>query len=185
MKKTIDRRAALATIFGSLAAACVAGCAGTATKGEKDSAELEKPAPAAPPVPEAKVPKINPKLCKACGRCAAACTKDGSAVKCENKFKICGYCVYCYGYFKESPESNPNAIVCPTGALVRRQLEKFRFEYSINITKCIACGACVRNCVAHGNKSLRLVVKKELCLGCAECEAIKACPYSAISRQKA
>ena len=177
MKSPLNRRAALTAIIGGAAACAAAGLAGVLLKGESKTEEQ----PVSSPVDPAKIPKIDPAKCKACGKCAKVC-KAHSAVKCENDFSICGYCVYCYGYCGEDPAVNADSKICPTGALVRRKLMEFRYEYSINLTKCIGCGACVRSCVAHGNKSLHIAVKPGTCLGCDECTVMKVCPYSAVKR---
>ncbi len=183
MKEHLSRRAALAAIFGGAAACAALGVAGFFVyAGGKSRPQEAKPLPEGPQAAPERVPKIDPALCKACGRCAKVCVRKGSAVKAQNDFSTCGYCVYCYGYYGEDPTANPDARICPTGALTRRKISEFRYEYTVDLAKCIGCGACVRLCVAHGNKSLSVAVKPELCLGCDDCEVLKICPHSAVKR---
>ena len=126
------------------------------------------------------VPLINPDACKSCGGCTKFCILKPSAVKAVNDFGPCGYCVYCYGYFPDHPHKNPNARVCPTGALQRRKVGQFEYEYTIAEEKCIGCGACVKRCREHGNKSLQLMVRGRLCRECNRCRIVANCPNSAI-----
>ena len=128
---------------------------------------------------KAGIPWIDPAKCQTCGRCAPACSTPGSAVKCVNDFTTCSYCTYCYGYYPDDPTSNPDGRVCPTGALKRRRISEFEYEYTVDEATCTGCGECVKRCVALGNKSMRLEVRGRLCLECNRCGVIIACPNKA------
>lgn len=124
--------------------------------------------------------QIDPQKCKFCGGCSRLCVRQTSAVKAVNDFEPCGYCVYCYGYYPDDPHKNPNARICPTGALKRRKVSQFEYEYTIDESVCIGCGKCVKRCWEHGNKSLKLMVRGQYCLECNRCRIVAKCPHGAI-----
>ncbi len=122
------------------------------------------------------VPQIDPAKCKSCGGCSTLCVLKPSAVKAVNNFKECGYCVNCYGQVQDDTKTK----VCPVDAVQRRQISEFEFEYTIDEAKCIGCGACVKRCREHGNKSLSLQVRGTRCRECNRCGIVARCPHAAI-----
>ena len=128
--------------------------------------------------------QIDPEKCQSgeCGRCKINCVRKPSAVKAVNDFEACGYCVYCYGYFPDRPDKDPNARVCPTGALKRKRVGEYEYEYTVNEEECVGCGKCVKRCRDHGHASLSLQVRGHLCKECNRCEIAARCPSEAIFR---
>ncbi|MFZ4398454.1 MAG: 4Fe-4S binding protein [Bacteroidales bacterium] len=129
--------------------------------------------------------QIDTKKCTQCGRCATACVKKPSAVKCFHGYDLCGYCDLCGGYFKPGTKNLTTAAenqLCPTAAIQRKFIEEPFFEYDIDKSLCIACGKCVKGCGAFGNGSLQLQVDQSLCDNCNECAIARDCPSNAISR---
>ena len=129
--------------------------------------------------------QLDPYKCVSCGQCATHCVLEISAVKCVHTFAMCGYCQLCTGYF----EPQPNALntgaenqLCPTGAIKRRFVEDPYYEYTIDETRCVGCGKCVKGCNAFGNGSLFLQVRHDRCLNCNECSIGRACPSGAFRR---
>jgi electron transport complex protein RnfB len=132
--------------------------------------------------------QIDPDRCIACGRCQTNCVLDQSAVKAVNCFALCGYCDNCTGYFPTKDYSlNTGAEnqLCPTGAIVRKFIEKKSgvpyFEYTIDERLCIACGKCVVGCRLM-NGSLFLQIRHDRCLNCNECSIAVNCPADAFRR---
>lgn len=130
--------------------------------------------------------QIDPEKCRSgdCGLCKVNCVRKPSAVKAVNDFEACGYCVYCYGYFPDNPEKDPKARVCPTGALKRKKVGEFEYEYVVNEAECVGCGLCVLRCREHGHASLSLQVRGRLCRECNHCEISARCPNQAIARRE-
>ena len=129
--------------------------------------------------------QIDPAKCLWCGQCATACVLPQSAVKCVQKYEICGYCKLCTGYFIPDPiELNSAAEnqVCPTAAIKRRFVEDPYYEYSIDEELCIGCGKCVEGCTRFGNGSFFLQVRHDRCVNCNECSIAKVCPGDAFRR---
>lgn len=126
--------------------------------------------------------QINPESCVACDKCETACILHPSAVKCVNDFSTCGYCHYCYAYFIDGLSENPENLVCPTGALKRKQVGEFQFEHTIEERLCTGCGKCVKRCSDFGNSSLRLEIRRNLCKECNRCAIEKACPSKAVQQ---
>jgi len=123
--------------------------------------------------------QIDPRYCEQCGRCATACVLTPSAVKCVHDMRHpCGYCRICYGYVRpgyiENDEAAENQL-CPTGAIQRRFIEEPFYEYTIDESKCIACGKCVNGCKLYGNGSLYLQIRRDLCLNCNDCAIARVC----------
>ncbi|WP_409200947.1 4Fe-4S binding protein [Methanobrevibacter sp. DSM 116169] len=134
-----------------------------------------------PPIKE-NIPKINTKLCKACGACVNACkigaihlksTSDGEAYSeiDEDKCVSCGYC------FRE----------CPTDAIkygpIRPRANDEGELITIDPDKCIGCMTCSRICPAEGaievNKTNKLpYINPAYCAKCEEC--MHSCPATAI-----
>ena len=131
---------------------------------------------------KANVTQIDPERCRACGLCQSKCVRKISAVKCVNDFSSCGYCKYCFGYFPADPARDPNGRVCRYGALQRKRVSEFMYEYTVDEDKCCGCGECVKRCVAHGGKSLRQEIRGSFCLDCNSCSISMHCPYDAITR---
>ena len=129
--------------------------------------------------------QLDPAKCIQCGHCATHCVMEESAVKCVQKYKMCGYCKLCTAYFEPEPISLDTAAenqLCPTGAIKRKRLEDPYFEYSIDEPLCIGCGKCVRGCVQFGNGSFHLQIRHDRCLNCNECSISVHCPTQAFQR---
>ncbi len=123
--------------------------------------------------------------CTACGKCETACVRRPSAVKAVNDKTICSNCFLCYGHTTDHMTDTPDTAekVCPVDAVIRTQIgESSNYIYSINDDLCIGCGKCVKDCVKYGNKSMFLVIRPKLCLGCNECNLARVCPDDAITR---
>jgi len=129
--------------------------------------------------------QIDPFKCTQCGRCATACVKSPSAVKCIHAYDLCGYCDLCGGYFKAGAsklETGAEYQLCPTAAIERRFIEEPYFEYIIDEALCIGCAKCVKGCSSFGNGSLHLQIRHNICDDCNECAIARVCPSDAISR---
>ncbi|MEI7767343.1 MAG: 4Fe-4S binding protein [Phycisphaerae bacterium] len=136
----------------------------------------------------AQVWQIAPRRCIRCGRCASACVKTPSAVKCVHAFSACGYCNICSGYFTPKPEQfNTGAEnqLCPVNAIVRKSVEDPYYAYTIDWDRCIGCGRCVQGCQDYGNGSLYLQISHAECQQCNQCAIATQCPAGAISRKDA
>lgn len=129
--------------------------------------------------------QINPSKCVQCGNCADYCVLKPSAVKCIHAFKICGYCLPCFGYFVKKPGAyTPGAEneLCPVDALKRKHIEGQFHEYTVDEEACTACGKCVKGCRTSGNGSLYLQVRHDRCVNCSQCSIAEACPSGAFVR---
>lgn len=129
--------------------------------------------------------QIDPNVCVQCEKCSTNCVQSQSAVKCVHSFSMCGYCDLCSGYLQPGAKSRDTAAenrLCPTGAIKRSYIEDPYFEYTIDEELCIACGKCVKGCVAFGNGSLQLQVRHDLCNNCNECSIARSCPSRAFRR---
>jgi electron transport complex protein RnfB len=129
--------------------------------------------------------QIDPQKCTHCGRCATDCVLSESAVKCVQKFDICGYCDLCTGYFEAEPialNTGAENQLCPTGAIVRKFIEDPYFEYTIDEQLCIGCAKCVKGCQLFGNGSFHLQVRHDRCLNCNECSIARVCEGDAFVR---
>jgi len=129
--------------------------------------------------------QIDPFKCVQCGRCQTECVLEVSAVKCVHDFSMCGYCKFCFGFFRtdavELTEAAENQL-CPTGALVRTYVEEPYYQYTVDEDLCVGCARCVEGCEAFGNGSLYLQVRHDRCLNCSECAIAMACPADAYVR---
>ena len=129
--------------------------------------------------------QIDPQKCTQCGKCATNCVLSVSAVRCFHRFAICGYCDVCTGYLEPHFRNTGTAAedqMCPTGAILRNNIEGDYFQYRIDREACIGCARCVKGCVAYGNGSLHLQIDQDKCSRCNECSIAAACPAQAISR---
>jgi len=134
--------------------------------------------------------QIDPAKCSACGLCETACVRKVSAVKAVNDQKKCSNCVVCYGHINDNTVASEKIDsegkrVCPVDAVTRKNFEggvDGTFIYDQNPALCIACGKCVEACNGHGNNSMFLIIRPDLCFGCNECEIAKVCPENAIER---
>ena len=129
--------------------------------------------------------QIDPAKCLRCDQCATACVLPQSAVKCVQKYEICGYCKLCTGYFIPDPTDLNTAAenqVCPTAAIKRRFIEDPYYEYTIEEELCIGCAKCVEGCTRFGNGSFFLQIRHDRCVNCNECSIAKVCPGDAFHR---
>lgn len=134
--------------------------------------------------------QINPDKCTFCGKCATACVRKPSAVKAVNDQKKCSFCVVCYGHIIDqdidsSKIDSHGKRVCPNDAVSRRHYSGGPdgcFIYTIDDKRCIGCGKCAKRCNGYGTKSMFLLIRPDLCLGCNECAIADACPSHAIER---
>lgn len=156
--------------------------------------------------------QIDPLKCTRCGKCSVACELVPSAVKCVNNYSLCGYCRYCFGFFKPDIAADkfiewrkadgpfgrmrqvpgPTAtsegvptykMLCVVHAMTRKEIVPDKYyEYTVEENTCIGCGKCVDGCALFGNSALQLQVRHDLCLHCNECSIAVACPENALVR---
>lgn len=134
--------------------------------------------------------QIDPEKCLYCGLCETACVRKPSAAKAVNDQKKCSNCVVCYGHISDSKIDSDKIDsegerVCPHNAVVRKNFSggvDGMFLYSNDPKNCVGCAKCVKRCNEHGSKSMFLVIRPDLCLGCNECAIAVACPHDAIER---
>ena len=134
--------------------------------------------------------RLNPEKCTFCGLCETACVRTPSAVKAVNDQKKCSYCVACYGHLSDLTVSSDKiqsegARVCPHDAVLRRPytggLDGYHL-YTIDPALCTACGKCTKRCNDLGTKSMFLIIRPDLCIGCNRCFIAAVCPEGAIER---
>ena len=134
--------------------------------------------------------QINNEKCTFCSICESACVRKPSAVKAVNDQKKCSFCVICYGHITnktiDSDKVNSDGIrVCPQDAVLRRNysggLDGY-YIYSIDDERCDGCGKCAKFCNEYGTKSMFLIIRPDLCLGCNRCAIAEACPEKAVER---
>jgi electron transport complex protein RnfB len=177
----IDRREFLRR---TAQAVCAIALAGTAFRIFRTATE---PAPGASPLPR-HAWRIDPERCTHCGTCATACVRKPSAVKAVNDQKKCSFCVVCYGHISnqhiESERIDREGVrICPRNAVKRRNYSGGKdgyFIYSIDDQKCIGCAQCVKECNDKGTKSMFLLIRPDLCLGCNQCLIALKCPAQAV-----
>ena len=129
--------------------------------------------------------QIDPTKCIQCGNCADYCVLKPSAVKCVHAIKICGYCIFCFGYFAGKPgayTAGAENELCPVDALNREHVDDQFYEYTVDEAKCTACGKCAKGCRTQGNGSLYLQVRHDRCVNCSQCSIAEACPSNAFVR---
>ena len=132
--------------------------------------------------------RINPDKCTFCALCETACVRKPSAVKAVNDQKKCSYCVACYGHLAELTVSSERiqshgVRVCPTDAVLRVEHSGGKdgyHLYTIDDAKCTACGKCAKRCNTLGTKSMFLIIRPDLCLGCNRCAIAAVCPEEAV-----
>ncbi len=132
--------------------------------------------------------QVDPDKCIQCGNCATYCVVGPSAVKCVHAYAMCGRCRFCFGHYETRPGARigggAESQLCPTDA-IRRDLLRTGdpyYEYTIDESRCIGCGKCVKGCAAFGNGSLFLQVRHDRCINCNECGIAAACPADALVR---
>lgn len=129
--------------------------------------------------------QIDPEKCVHCDRCATLCVLSPSAVKCVHAYALCGYCDFCFGYFRDQRADNTTGAEnqrCPTDAIRRTFIEDPYYQYVIEEERCIGCAICVKGCTAFGNGSLFLQIRHDRCVNCNQCAIATACPAEAIRR---
>jgi electron transport complex protein RnfB len=129
--------------------------------------------------------QIDPNKCTRCGKCATECVLNPSAVKCYHHFPRCGYCEFCFGFFRPGSielDTGAENLLCPVDALKRKFIEYPYFEYTVDDDLCIGCGKCVEGCNTFGNGSLYLQVMHDRCVNCNECSIARNCPSQAFIR---
>jgi len=132
--------------------------------------------------------RINPDKCTFCALCETACVRKPSAVKAVNDQKKCSYCVACYGHLSDLNVASElieskGKRVCPYDAVRRREFSGGKdgyHIYTIDDAKCTACGKCAKRCNALGTKSMFLIIRPDLCIGCNRCSIAVACPENAV-----
>ena len=132
---------------------------------------------------------INTAKCEACGICETACVRTPSAVKATNDQFHCSNCVVCYGHISATNIDSDKIMsegprVCKHDAVVRQPFQEGDdfFVYSIDDNKCTACGKCVHQCAEKGSKSMFLILRPDLCLGCNSCNIAAKCPAGAVEK---
>jgi Na+-translocating ferredoxin:NAD+ oxidoreductase subunit B len=137
--------------------------------------------------------RINPDKCNFCGLCESACVRQPSAVKAVNDQTKCSYCVACYGHLADLTVASEmiqdgGTRVCPHDAVMRKELSggsNGYHVYTINETNCTACGKCTKRCNELGTRSMFLLIRPDLCIGCNRCGIAVVCPQNAIERAHA
>ena len=129
--------------------------------------------------------QIDPAKCIQCGKCAVNCVLDESAVKAVHVHALCGHCDLCTAFFEPEPislDTGAENQLCPTGAIVRRYVEKPYFTYDIDEPLCVGCAKCVKGCEMFGNGSMFLQIRHDRCTNCNACSIADSCPSRAIRR---
>lgn len=183
MNQETTRRHFLVRLGRVLGAAVLSGVAVRVLSGGSPNAEFIQPA-------DRYGWQVNPDACTYCGLCATACVRKPSAVKAVNDQKKCSNCIACYGHLCDLKVASPliattEKLVCPQRAVQRTHLFggiDGAYRYSIDSGRCDGCALCARQCNLHGNKSMFLIIRPDLCLGCNECAIVRACPSKAIER---
>jgi len=134
--------------------------------------------------------QINPDKCTYCGLCATACVRAPSAVKAVNDQKKCSNCVVCYGHIhdRDLPSDRidrDGRRVCPRDAVCRAALAgglDGAYLYTVKCEQCDGCGKCALECNLHGSRSMFLIIRPDLCLGCNDCSIARVCEAGAVER---
>jgi len=98
--------------------------------------------------------------------------------------------VACYGHLSDltvSSESiqSKGERVCPYDAVIRKELSGGKdgyHTYTIDEARCTACGKCAKRCNELGTKSMFLIIRPDLCIGCNRCNIAAVCPENAIEQ---
>lgn len=134
--------------------------------------------------------RINPDKCNYCGLCETACVRKPSAVKAVNDQTKCSYCVACYGHLADLAVpseliDSQGVKVCPYDAVIRKEFaggtDGYHL-YTIDQAKCTACGKCAKRCNELGTKSMFMIIRPDLCIGCNRCSIMAVCPKDAVAR---
>jgi len=183
VKPVSTRRQFLLRGVRVLGATALAGVAARVLAGGRKDAEFIQP-------PHRYGWQINPDACTYCGLCATACVRHPSAVKAVNDQKKCSNCVACYGHLADlkTPSAliaTTERLVCPEHAVERASLFgglDGAYRYTIDPDRCNGCAKCIQQCNTHGSRSMFLIIRPDLCLGCNECAIARVCPSKAVER---
>ena len=134
--------------------------------------------------------RINPEKCTFCGKCETACVRKPSAVKAVNDQLKCSYCVACYGHLLDlriasDKIDREGKRVCPYDAVVRTEFSGGKdgyHLYTIDADRCTGCGKCAKLCNELGTKSMFMVIRPDLCIGCNRCSIAAVCPDHAVEQ---
>ncbi|MEO0017840.1 MAG: hypothetical protein RLZZ522_1123 [Verrucomicrobiota bacterium] len=132
--------------------------------------------------------RINTDKCTFCGLCETACVRQPSAVKAVNDQLKCSYCVACYGQLSDLSIASDlidakGQRVCPYDAVLRQESGGGKdgyHLYTIDQDRCTGCCKCAKRCNTLGTKSMFLLIRPELCIGCNRCSIAAVCPEDAI-----
>ena len=94
----------------------------------------------------------------------------------------------CYGHLSDLHISSEKIQsegkrVCPYDAVARREFSGGKdgyHIYTIDDAKCTACGKCAKRCNKLGTKSMFLIIRPDLCIGCNRCAIAAVCPEQAV-----
>lgn len=129
---------------------------------------------------------INNDKCNGCGKCATSCVLVHSAVRAFVDTTIStgveAEPAYLLKTGKKYSRGKANRV-CQTGAISRVKIDKNHYKYSIDQSRCIACGKCVRRSQHRGDGSFKLQVDQSKCLECNICNIEKSCSQNAIVRE--
>ena len=95
------------------------------------------------------------------------------------------HCDLCTAFFEPEPislDTGAENQLCPTGAIVRRYVEKPYFTYDIDEPLCVGCAKCVKGCEMFVNGSMFLQIRHDRCTNCNACSIADSCPSRAIRR---
>jgi len=177
------RRNFLRLVGRGLGATALGAVAGRVLLGGRADAEFIQP-------PHGYGWQIDPDICTFCGLCETACVRQPSAVKAVNDQKKCANCVVCYGhiYDRNLPSERidrDGRRVCPYDAVRRTRLTgglDGAYLYTIGCDHCTGCAKCALECNRHGTKSMFLIIRPDLCLGCNDCSIARVCEPGAVER---
>lgn len=128
---------------------------------------------------------INPDKCIGCGNCAEACVLPKSAALAvidPNKIENIELHPAMFKSTKPGASTGIENRICPTDAIVRTQQNDSTWNYSIDETRCIGCGACTIRSKKKGSGAFSLKIT-DRCVSCNECSIAITCPTGAITRR--